>query len=65
MQEPTILWQVTMIHGHSGQKITVIAKVSVTTDDGTELANEADHHISSEASVTFEDVKLDTAGISA
>lgn len=38
------------------------AKVSVTTDDGTELANEADHHISSEASVTFEDVKLDTAG---
>ena len=38
------------------------AKVSVTTDDGTELANEADHYISSEASVTFEDVKLDTAG---
>ena len=34
----------------------------MTTDDGTELANEADHHISSEASVTFEDVKLDTAG---
>ncbi len=38
------------------------AKVSVTTDDGTELASKADQHISSEESVTFEDVKLDAAG---
>lgn len=38
------------------------AKVSVTTDDGTELASKADQHISSEESITFEDVKLDVAG---
>lgn len=38
------------------------AKVSVTTDDGTELASKADQHISSEESITFEDVKLDAAG---
>lgn len=38
------------------------AKVSVTTEDGTELASEADHHISETASVTFENITLDAAG---